>query len=93
MIRLLYSGESDPVNLGNPREMTILELAQTVLRVTGSRSEIVFVKPQDERTKDDPMVRQPDITRAREVLGWQPLVSLDEGLEKTVDWFGNRLGQ
>ena len=91
MIRLLYSGESDPVNLGNPREMTILEFAQTVLRVTGSRSEIVFVKPQDERTKDDPMVRQPDIARAKDVLGWQPLVSLDEGLEKTVDWFRQRL--
>jgi dTDP-glucose 4,6-dehydratase len=91
MIRLLYSGEPDPVNLGNPREMTILEFAQTVLRVTGSRSEIVFVRPQDERTKDDPMVRQPDIARAKEVLGWQPLVSLDEGLEKTVDWFRQRL--
>ena len=91
MIRLLYSGEPDPVNLGNPREMTILEFAQTVLRVTGSRSEIVFVKPQDERTKDDPMVRQPDIARARELLGWQPVVSLDEGLEKTVDWFRQRL--
>jgi dTDP-glucose 4,6-dehydratase len=91
MIRLLYSGEPDPVNLGNPREMTILEFAEIVLRVTGSRSEIVFVKPQDERTRDDPMVRQPDITRAGEVLGWQPLVSLDEGLEKTVDWFRQRL--
>jgi dTDP-glucose 4,6-dehydratase len=91
MVRLLYSGEPDPVNLGNPREMTILDFARTVLRVTGSRSEIVFVKPQDERTKDDPMVRQPDITRANQLLGWQPVVPLDEGLEKTVDWFRQRL--
>ena len=91
MVRLLYSGEPDPVNLGNPREMTILEFAQTVLRVTGSQSEIVFVKPEDERTQDDPMVRQPDISRAKQVLGWKPVVSLDEGLEKTVDWFRQRL--
>jgi dTDP-glucose 4,6-dehydratase len=93
MIRLLYSGEPDPVNLGNPREMTILEFARAVLQVTGSKSEIVFVKPQDERTKDDPMVRQPDITRAQEVLDWQPVVSLEKGLEKTVAWFRQRLAK
>jgi dTDP-glucose 4,6-dehydratase len=93
IVRLLMSGEVDPVNLGNPHEMTILEFAHLVLKVTGSKSEIVFVHPRDERTKDDPMVRQPDIGRAREVLGWEPNVSLEEGLAKTVDWFRLRLGK
>jgi dTDP-glucose 4,6-dehydratase len=93
MVRLLMSGEALPVNLGNPREMKILEFAHKVLEVTGSRSEIVFVHPQDERTKDDPMVRQPDITKAREVLAWEPVVSLEEGLAKTVEWFRHRLGK
>jgi dTDP-glucose 4,6-dehydratase len=91
MVRLLMSDEVYPVNMGNPREMTILEFAHRVLKVTGSGSEIVFVHPQDERTKDDPMVRQPDISRAREILGWEPSVSLDEGLEKTVAWFRERV--
>jgi dTDP-glucose 4,6-dehydratase len=93
IVRLLMSGEVDPVNLGNPHEMTILEFAHLVLEVTRSKSEIVFVHPRDERTKDDPMVRQPDIGRAREVLGWEPNVSLEEGLAKTVDWFRLRLGK
>ncbi len=93
MVRLLMSGEVEPVNLGNPQEMTILEFAHQVLAVTGSRSEIVFVHPRDERTKDDPMVRQPDIGRATQVLGWEPKVSLEEGLTKTVDWFRHRLGK
>ena len=93
IVRLLLSDEVYPVNLGNPREMTILEFAQKVLEVTGGQSEIVFVHPKDERTKDDPMVRQPDISKAREVLGWQPAVTLEEGLERTVDWFRERLGR
>jgi dTDP-glucose 4,6-dehydratase len=93
MVRLLMSAEAYPVNLGNPREMKILEFAHKVLEVTGSRSEIVFVHPQDERTKDDPMVRQPDISKAREVLGWEPVVPLEEGLAKTVEWFRHRLGK
>ena len=92
MVRLLLSDEAAPVNLGNPREMTILEFARTVLRVTGSKSEIVFVHPDDERTKDDPMVRQPDISKAQQVLGWEPVVSLEEGLKRTVEWFKGRLG-
>ena len=92
MVRLLMSGEVEPVNLGNPQEMTILEFAHTVLVVTGSRSEILFVQPTDERTKDDPMVRQPDITKARRVLGWEPVVSLEQGLERTIEWFKGRLG-
>jgi len=93
MVRLLMSAEASPVNLGNPSEMTILQFAQKVLKVTGSSSEIVFVRPRDERTQDDPMVRQPDISRARQVLGWEPVVSLEEGLEKTVDYFRTRLGK
>jgi dTDP-glucose 4,6-dehydratase len=92
IIRLLWSSEADPVNLGNPTEMTILEFAEKVLEVTGSKSEIVFVHPRDERTKDDPMVRQPDITRARQALGWEPAVPLEEGLAQTVAWFAGRLG-
>jgi dTDP-glucose 4,6-dehydratase len=91
MVRLLMSDEATPVNLGNPREMTILEFARTVLQVTGSESEIVFVHPDDERTKDDPMVRQPDISRAQQELGWEPVVSLEEGLTRTVEWFKGRL--
>jgi dTDP-glucose 4,6-dehydratase len=93
MVRLLMSGEVYPVNMGNPQEMTILEFARKVLEVTGSRAEIVFVHPRDERTQDDPMVRQPDITKARRVLGWEPVVSLEEGLAKTVEWFRTRLGK
>ena len=91
MVRLLTSGEVYPVNMGNPQEMTILDFAHKVLEVTGSRSEIVFVHPRDERTQDDPMVRQPDIAKARRVLDWEPRVSLEEGLRNTVDWFRLRL--
>jgi dTDP-glucose 4,6-dehydratase len=91
MVRLLDSNETLPVNLGNPQEMTILEFAQTVLKITGSRSEIVFITPQDERTQDDPMTRQPDINKARQVLGWQPVVSLAEGLRQVMEDFKTRL--
>ncbi len=93
MVRLLSSGEVYPVNLGNPREMTILEFAHKVLAVTGSESDIVFVHPRDERTKDDPMVRQPDISRAMRILGWEPVVPLEEGLARTVEYFAARLGK
>jgi dTDP-glucose 4,6-dehydratase len=91
VVRLLNSGEADPINLGNPQEMTILEFAHMILKLTASESGVSFVQPRDERTKDDPMVRQPDITRAQHVLGWEPVVSLEEGLERTVDWFKGRL--
>jgi len=93
MVRLLMSAEVHPVNLGNPHEMTILDFARKVLEVTGSASEIVFMRPKDERTQDDPMVRQPDITKARRELGWEPTVPLEEGLTKTVEWFRHHLGK
>ncbi len=79
---LMQAPVNDPVNLGNPREMTLLELAKQVLRLSGSRSEIVF-RPLP---ADDPRVRQPDITRARGWLGWEPRVDLEEGLRRTIDW-------
>jgi len=91
MVRLLMSAEVYPVNLGNPREMTILDFAHRVLQLTGSSSEIIFVHPTDERTKDDPMVRQPDISKAQQVLNWEPTVSLEEGLTKTIAWFRTRV--
>jgi dTDP-glucose 4,6-dehydratase len=81
---LAESGEHLPVNLGNPNEFTILELAQTVLRVTSSKSEIVF----EALPIDDPQVRQPDITRARQLLGWQPEIELDEGLRRMMPTLG-----
>jgi dTDP-glucose 4,6-dehydratase len=77
---LATSGEHLPVNLGNPSEFTILELAETVLRITGSGSEIVY----EALPEDDPQQRQPDITRARQVLGWQPEIELEEGLRRTL---------
>ena len=93
LVRLLMCPEVYPVNLGNPQEMTILDFAHKVLQVTGSKSEIVFVHPRDERTQDDPMVRQPDISKAQQILGWQPVMSLEEGLRRTVEWFKTRLGK
>ena len=91
LYRLFMSDEARPVNLGNPREMTILEFARIVVRVAASTSEIVFVSPKDERTKDDPQTRQPDITRAREALGWEPRVTLEEGLAQSIPWFRERI--
>jgi dTDP-glucose 4,6-dehydratase len=86
LIRGLYllaqSKEHLPVNVGNPREMTLIELAENVLRVTGARSEIVF----EALPVDDPQVRQPDITRAKQILGWEPEVELEDGLRRTIEW-------
>ena len=81
--RLLQSDETLPTNIGNPSEMTILEFAKTVLELTGSRSEISF----QDLPQDDPKVRQPDIGKAREVLGWEPKVALLDGLRVTLDYF------
>jgi len=91
MYRLLLSDEVYPVNLGNPNEMTVLEFARKVLEISGSSSEIIYIAPTDERTKDDPQVRRPDIGKARRVLNWEPKVSLEEGLRKTVEWFRERV--
>ena len=87
LFRLLQSDYNEPVNLGNPHEMTILQLAQTIKKATASPSDIVF-KPLP---VDDPRVRQPDITRAKTILNWQPQVSLEEGLARTVEYFRNKL--
>ena len=83
LYRLMFSGEPYPVNLGNPREMTILEFAEHIRALTDSRSEIVF-QPLPE---DDPKKRRPDIERARRILGWEPRVDLDEGLRQTIEYF------
>ncbi len=84
LIALAESGYHTPVNIGNPREYTLLELAQVVVEVTGSRSEIVF----EALPTDDPQVRQPDISQAREKLGWEPEVDLHEGLRRTIEASG-----
>jgi dTDP-glucose 4,6-dehydratase len=84
IVLLAESAEHLPVNIGNPREFTILELAQTVLKVTGSKSEIVF----EALPVDDPQVRQPDITRARQVLGWEPQIELEDGLRRMLPSYG-----
>ena len=86
--RLMISETSDPVNIGNPQELTILDLAKKVISMTGSKSRIVE-RPLPE---DDPKIRQPDITRARKLLGWEPKVSLDEGLVPTIAYFRAKLG-
>ncbi len=83
IFRLLESDVVDPVNIGNPREMTILEFARQIVQLTGSASEI----GHEPLPTDDPKIRQPDITRARELLGWQPRVELAEGLARTLEYF------
>jgi dTDP-glucose 4,6-dehydratase len=84
LIALAESGYHQPVNVGNPNEFTLLDLARVVVEVTGSRSEIVH----EALPTDDPQVRQPDITLAREVLGWEPEIDLREGLRRTIDASG-----
>jgi dTDP-glucose 4,6-dehydratase len=84
LIRLSESGLHEPINIGNPNEFTLLELAEAVIEATGSRSEIVY----EALPQDDPQVRQPDITKARELLGWEPQVALKEGLRRTIDEAG-----
>ncbi|HKI85797.1 MAG TPA: UDP-glucuronic acid decarboxylase family protein [Thermoanaerobaculia bacterium] len=83
IVRLLGSNTCDPVNIGNPQEMTILEFARTIRSLTGSSSEIEF----RDLPVDDPKIRQPDITRAHEILGWEPSVELAEGLASTIAYF------
>ncbi len=87
LIRLMESDITDPVNLGNPDEYSVLSLAKQIIQKTGSKSTISFVP----RPPDDPSVRRPDITLAREKLGWQPTVTLEEGLIKTIEYFQTSL--
>jgi dTDP-glucose 4,6-dehydratase len=84
---VMERGTADPLNIGNPQEITLLDLAKRIIRLSGSRSEIVF-RPLP---ADDPRVRQPDITRARTLLGWEPRIDTDEGLRLTLDWFRHRV--
>jgi dTDP-glucose 4,6-dehydratase len=85
--RLMGSDTTEPMNIGNPQEMTLLELAKRIIRLTSSRSEIEF----HPLPVDDPKVRQPDITRARTRLGWEPRVEVEEGLRRTLAWFREKL--
>jgi dTDP-glucose 4,6-dehydratase len=87
IIRLMLSDVNDPVNIGNPREMTIEEIARTIIKMTGSRSRIVY----QPLPTDDPKIRQPDITRARTLLGWEPKVPLEDGLVHTIDYFRTKM--
>jgi dTDP-glucose 4,6-dehydratase len=88
IMRLADSKENDPVNIGNPHEMTIEEIATTIIRMSGSKSRLVY-KPLP---VDDPKQRRPDITLARDTLGWEPTTPLDQGLERTIDYF-RRMGE
>ena len=83
ILRLMRSDDPGPVNIGNPHEISMLDLAEWIIGLVGSESEVVHV----ERPVDDPTVRQPDITKARTVLGWEPQVSIEEGLKRTIAWF------
>ncbi|MDQ4149184.1 MAG: GDP-mannose 4,6-dehydratase, partial [Actinomycetota bacterium] len=82
-VRLLaYDGPAQPFNIGNPQEATVLEIAELIRKLTDSESEITF----EERPADDPEVRCPDLTKAKELLGWEPRISLEKGLADTVEW-------
>jgi dTDP-glucose 4,6-dehydratase len=83
ILAVLERGDEMPVNLGNPHEVTVLQLAQTIVRLAGSKSEIVH----RDLPVDDPKQRQPDITRARSLLGWEPEISLEDGLRRTLEYF------
>ena len=87
IFRLAMSGFHEPVNVGNPREMTIKQFAEEIIRITGAKSAIEF-KPLP---IDDPKVRQPDISRAKEVLGWEPRIEFEQGIKETIDYFKNSL--
>jgi dTDP-glucose 4,6-dehydratase len=89
IIRLMESNVNEPVNIGNPHEMTIEDIAREILRLTGASSKIVY-RPLPE---DDPKVRQPDITKARTLLGWEPKVKLEDGLRKTLAYFKEKVSQ
>src|SRR6478752_1139708 len=88
IIKLMLSSENDPVNIGNPREMTIKEIAETIIKMTGATSRIVY-RPLP---TDDPKQRRPDISNAQRLLGWNPKVQLEEGLVKTIEYFKTKVG-
>jgi dTDP-glucose 4,6-dehydratase len=88
IIKLMLSKENDPINIGNPREMTIKEIAETIIRMTGSKSRIIY----KDLPVDDPKQRRPDITRARTLLDWEPKVDLEHGLVKTIEYFRTKVG-
>ena len=90
IVRLLYSDEHMPVNIGNPVEMTILQFAETINRMTGNQAGVTFMA--DERSARDPQRRRPDITRARTLLQWEPKFDLEQGLERTIPYFREKLG-
>jgi len=90
IVRLLMSEEHMPVNIGNPIEMSLLQFAETINKIAGNQAGIAFVA--DARSTRDPQRRQPDITRARTILGWEPKVDLEEGLRKTIPYFKLKLG-
>jgi dTDP-glucose 4,6-dehydratase len=87
IIRLMQSNVNEPVNIGNPQEMTIEDIARAIIKLTGSKSKLVY-RPLPE---DDPKVRQPDITKARTLLGWEPKVGLEEGLTRTLEYFRTKV--
>jgi len=89
IIKLLYSDEHYPVNIGNPNEMSILQFAETINKVTGNTAGITYV---DARSARDPQRRRPDITRAQNILGWEPKVRLEEGLRRSIPYFKQKLG-
>jgi dTDP-glucose 4,6-dehydratase len=89
VIRLMLSNANEPVNIGNPREMTIEEIAKTIVRMTGSSSRLVY----KDLPVDDPKVREPDITRARALLQWEPRVDLEQGLGRTIEYFRTKLAE
>ena len=89
IVRLLYSDEHMPVNIGNPVEMTILQFAQTINRLTANQAGFTYV---DARSPRDPQRRRPDITRAQTILNWEPMVDLEAGLERTIPYFKRKLG-
>jgi dTDP-glucose 4,6-dehydratase len=90
IVRLLYSDEHLPVNIGNPNEMSILQFAESINAIVGNKAGVTYM-PEDRSTRD-PQRRQPDITRARSILGWEPRHSLEEGITKTIPYFKQKLG-
>lgn len=90
IVKLLYSDEHMPINIGNPVEMTILQFAEAINRITGNKAGIVY--KEDARSARDPQRRQPDISRAKQILNWEPKVDLEEGIRKTIPFFKQKLG-